>query len=745
MSAIFGERLWFEQERGEPVQLVAFGDEFYSWYETLDGYTVVYDQDAQRYCFALLASGAFASSGIPLAKSPPATLRRHLREDARVRREKFGRRYMRLRPPEPMANPNIMRTLGRANGLLEGRRVSEGNVRGLTILVDFPDLPASISAADVDKLLNGEQPLGANACTVQQYFARLSCNKLQYTNHVVGPIRMPHTRSYYRNVLIVPDALRLAVEKYNIDLTQFDSRGEGIVDALSVMYAGRTAYDGNLWPHNSTIVLNFGNVRTHYYMLTSMGRKPVDLTIGTFCHENGHMLCRFPDLYDYGTRDGDEEPSQGLGRYCLMSSGNHLDQGRTPSPVCAYLRHLVGWPEREVSLADAGTIRIEHGDYATLYRFPTAKPNEFFLVENRCRQALDASLPASGLAVYHCDTRGSNEWQDATASRHYQCALLQADQHLDLESNRNGGDDGDLFGAVEGVALSHDTTPSTRMWDGSDSGLTISSISAPGGAVALRVGPPETKRTIKGQIACDSLIPDNDLAGIEVPIHLDALGTAAAIRVSVQIQHTYVGDLRVELVAPSGKRVVLRDRSGGPTHDLRDTYETGSTRTLDELIGEHVPGDWKLHVTDLASRDVGRLDHWGIEVDWTPVGNKLEKRMTPEAAIPDNDTTGITSTIGFDGPGAVHAIEVDVDIAHTFVGDLQVELVAPSGRIVSLHDREGGAQHNLVATWTSSSHAGLAGLVGETIDGGWALQVRDVAREDSGVLRAWGLRVVGAG
>ena len=179
------------------------------------------------------------------------------------------------------------------------------------------------------------------------------------------------------------------------------------------------------------------------------------------------------------------------------------------------------------------------------------------------------------------------------------------------------------------------------------------------------------------------------------------------------------------------------DRSGGPTHDLRDTYETGSTRALDELIGEHVPGDWKLHVTDLASRDVGRLDHWSIEVDWTLVGNKLEKRMTPEAAIPGNDTTGITSTIGFDGPGAVHGIEVDVDIAHTFVGDLQVELVAPSGRIVSLHDREGGAQHNLVATWTSSSHAGLAGLVGEAVDGGWMLRVRDVAREDSGVLRAW--------
>lgn len=77
--------------------------------------------------------------------------------------------------------------------------------------------------------------------------------------------------------------------------------------------AGRTAYEGDLWPHNSILVMGFGDVRTHYYMISSMGRKPVDLTIGTFCHENGHMLCRFPDLYDYGTRDGDNKPSQGSG------------------------------------------------------------------------------------------------------------------------------------------------------------------------------------------------------------------------------------------------------------------------------------------------------------------------------------------------------------------------------------------------------------------------------------------------
>lgn len=52
MSAIFGEYLIFRQEKGPDVELVVHGDEFYSRYETVDGYTVVYDVDRGLYCYA---------------------------------------------------------------------------------------------------------------------------------------------------------------------------------------------------------------------------------------------------------------------------------------------------------------------------------------------------------------------------------------------------------------------------------------------------------------------------------------------------------------------------------------------------------------------------------------------------------------------------------------------------------------------------------------------------------------------
>jgi len=83
---------------------------------------------------------------------------------------------------------------------------------------------------------------------------------------------------------------------------------------------------------------------------------------------------------------------------------------------------------------------------------------------------------------------GSNEWQGGSATKHYQCGLLQADGHLDLETNQNMGDEMDLFQETAAVAVSHFTQPSSNLWDGSESGLVISNISAPGETITFLVG-----------------------------------------------------------------------------------------------------------------------------------------------------------------------------------------------------------------------------------------------------------------
>ena len=71
------------QPGGAPVQLVVFGDEFYARYETLDGYTVVFDTVLGRYCYAAVAGGRFISTGVTIDKPCPPGIPTHLHESPR--------------------------------------------------------------------------------------------------------------------------------------------------------------------------------------------------------------------------------------------------------------------------------------------------------------------------------------------------------------------------------------------------------------------------------------------------------------------------------------------------------------------------------------------------------------------------------------------------------------------------------------------------------------------------------------
>ncbi len=743
MSSLNGEVVLADQGIGESLQLRIFGDEFYARRETLDGYTVLYDTGQRCYCYATLAVGRFVSSGIPVHKPVPPDLRKHLKEDPEVRNEKFGLRYARLRPPEDGTETTMMRTLGPDGGLLNGRKLHRGPILGLTVIVDFDDIRTSIATADVEAMFNSDNYTeNGNHCSVKTYFETVSSGKLIYTNLVIGPVRLSKRRSHYISKLLVQEVMDIVVNDLNVDLFQFDSRNEGVVDAINILYAGESQYDGDLWPHNSFKTLHYGSMRTHYYQLTGLGLHKVDLRIGTICHENGHLLFRFPDMYDYGKRDGDHEKSQGIGRYCLMGSGNHLNQRRTPSPVCGYLRELAGWVDHVIDLNTPGTYSAEHGRYDTVMKFETDKANEYFIVENRSNLGLDAHLPSSGLAVLHCDTLGSNEWQEGTRNKHYQCALLQADGHLDLENNRNPGDQGDLFKAETGIALSDATTPSSREWDGTDSGLHVRSVSSPGQMIGFTAGTAPPPDTVHQETWPNLVIPDNDTAGISSILSISANGEVTSASVSVEIIHTWISDLKVTLRSPSGTNVVLHDHEGRDGDDIRRTWKSDDFSELERLNGEEVRGDWTLHIVDKASADVGRLLHWSLDMKVaTQQGGVIEDRAEPRIAIPDLNAAGISSMLTQSQTGTVKDITVSVDIEHTYRGDLQVELVAPSGFSVLLHDKEGGWRDDIIRSYDVSSNHALAGVIGEAVAGDWILRVRDLAEKDEGQLNAWSLKI----
>jgi len=636
MSAIFGETLSFTQGEGAPIQLVAYGDDMHARYETVDGYTVVYDEGMQLYCFAQPDPNVpdrrpgevppprqppLVSSGVPATGRPPNGIRRRLRGPGWVRNDAVRTHLTSMLPMDasPVEREALL-TFGPQGGLLPGRVLNNGDVRGLTILVTFPDMPTVVTAGDVDALLNGATYREhGNACSVSTYFQTISTGRLRFTSRVVGPFQLSKPRLTYANVpgLLVPEALQLAIDD-GVDFSEFDSLGQGIVDSLCVMYAGQTEYRGDLWPHNWVHRKQVGpGISTELYIVTSMGRSASDLSIGTFCHESGHMLLRWPDLYDYGVadREGDDFKSAGIGTYCVMGAGNHLDRGRTPAPVCAYLRDLVDWCGKRIDLNPGGAFEAEHGDYDTVLRYSTDTDNEYFLVENRSQIAFDAHSTSNGLAVYHCDTRGSNEFQQGTTDKHFQCALLQADGHLDLEQAINLGDGGDLYAQVTSTAVSHSTVPASLTWDGSASGLTLSNISAPGDTISFNVGPVGTiGDVITGASTPGTSIPDSRPEGVEDVITLDGEGVVRSLRVQVSITHTWAGDLRVTLLSPTGKRALLHNRAGGTADNVELDLNSEPPSLLAPLVGQPVAGSWRLSVSDNVAVDTGSLDRWSLEI-----------------------------------------------------------------------------------------------------------------------------------
>ena len=246
-------------------------------------------------------------------------------------------------------------------------RPTVGRFVGLTLLIDFADYPATISREEVEAFCNqpGYSGFGNNG-SVRDYFHDVSDGRLEYTNVVAPYYRARHDRSYYskesvgyslRAIELIREALDdLMAGGFDASVLTSDDRD--YVYALNVFYAGKRAnnWRQGLWPHTHFLAphgyqLAPGKI-AHDYQITDL---PGELSLGTFCHENGHLICDFPDLYDYGD-DGVE--SHGVGMFCLMSAGGTGAGEKNPAQIGAYLKHAAGWTSDLSELAPGASISL---------------------------------------------------------------------------------------------------------------------------------------------------------------------------------------------------------------------------------------------------------------------------------------------------------------------------------------------------------------------------------------------------
>ncbi|MCD6387936.1 MAG: S8 family serine peptidase [Desulfobulbaceae bacterium] len=235
-------------------------------------------------------------------------------------------------------------------------------------------------------------------------------------------------------------------------------------------------------------------------------------------------------------------------------------------------------------------------------------------------------------------------------------------------------------------------------------------------------------------------IPDNKRQGIGSDITISQPGVISSIKVGVDITHTYIGDLRVTLTAPDGTDIVLHDRHGASADNILKTYDVHTIPELTVVTGKAVQGDWRLSISDHARRDIGKLRRWNLEIA-VKTAEHIRKESEPSLAIPDNNPAGISDTIDIDQSGTVRDITVWVDITHTWIGDLQLELISPSGTAVILHDQSGGSRDNIIQTYDVQSLTALQSFIGEEGKGIWTLKASDHAGRDVGKMNRWGLEI----
>ncbi|GLW90560.1 S8 family peptidase [Actinokineospora globicatena] len=107
----------------------------------------------------------------------------------------------------------------------------------------------------------------------------------------------------------------------------------------------------------------------------------------------------------------------------------------------------------------------------------------------------------------------------------------------------------------------------------------------------------------------DVTIPDNAAAVTSSVTVANCTGSAStAAKVTVDIRHTFRGDLVVDLVAPDGSVYNLKPFSSSDSADnITATYTVNAS-------SETANGTWKLRVQDKAANDVGYINTWSLQV-----------------------------------------------------------------------------------------------------------------------------------
>ena len=268
--------------------------------------------------------------------------------------------------------------------------------------------------------------------------------------------------------------------------------------------------------------------------------------------------------------------------------------------------------------------------------------------------------------------------------------------------------------------------------------------------------------------AANPIAPIKDTAELDIKVTSPA-GTAVTISsgngATGAFFSTYFDDSAVSKKTVTDANYGLYFTSG--TYDDRHA-ETPliAESALGAFIGEDPNGTWTIEVVDNAvGGAVATLDSWGLEIttlDASPTDTLVSNNTTVNLLISDSAT--VADSLSIDTVGSVVCdVDLITSITHTFAADLDVNLMSPTGSMVTITTDNGNDNDdvfdgtlwddsanenasdyvyaNSVVATTLTPEGALSAFNGENPNGDWTLFITDDSVGNNGMLTSWDLDI----
>lgn len=472
-----GQLKKFKQPNGTFVDVKLFGTEYYMRAEGLDGYTLVRDKTTKWVCYAELSKdgGELISTGIVYkGKSNDATsFRSDLPFAKHIDISTGAKSALIEKNKNTLEGADANNRNGSPNSI-NGTPIHtvSGNIKGLCIVVDFSDEPATLPISEYENFCNdlNYSNFGNNG-SLRTYYSDISGGILDYENVVYGIYRAPKTFAQYDAMPYAQGAQQILglalnwIKSQGFDFSTLTINSNNTIQAMNLMYTGNPpTWAEGMWHHKGYYSgFSSNGVYSGDYNC-SPANQPLEL--GVVAHENGHMIGKWPDTYKY---DSSED---GIGTFDLMCAYGNIHNPVPPNPL---FRSNVGWG-KVIDVTNYNGINYDTANSMICYKYKNVNDtNEFFLLENRMKTDRSESIPDEGLTIWHIDRNGDNQ-----TSNHEVYLVPANDDNTDLT--------GACFHLGAHQEYSNTTVPDSKFYNGSASGLRIWDIATENNILTYKLG-----------------------------------------------------------------------------------------------------------------------------------------------------------------------------------------------------------------------------------------------------------------